>query len=120
MIGDAHPPIAPGHGEKHGTSSRRLWWALPMLTVSWLVLLTVIVAGATTIERWETAPGSVDAVSPRLGFGTGAAEVTRYPSDNSVRFVTAYGSQLTALEGFVGWVDDDIVVETKIERFGER
>ena len=120
MIGDAHLPIAMGHGEKHGTSSRRLWWALPMLTVSWLVLLTVIVAGATTIERWETAPGSVDAVSPRLGFGTGAGEVTRYPSDNSVRFVTAYGSQLTALEGFVGWVDDDIVVETKIERFGER
>ncbi len=125
MIGDAQPPIVPTTAGVQGsdvqeTSSRRLWWALPLLTVSWLVLLTVIVAGATTIQRWETAPGSVDAVSPRLGFGTGAADVTRYPSDNSVRFVTAYGSQLTALEGFVGWVDDDIVVETKTERFGER
>lgn len=91
-----------------------------MLTLSWLVLATVIVAGAITIERWETAPGSVDAVAPRLGFGSGSTEVTRYPSTNSVRFVTAFGSQLTALEGFIGWVDDDIAVETRIQRFGER
>ena len=91
-----------------------------MLTISWLVLIAIIVAGATTIERWETAPGSVDAVAPRLGFGTGATDVTRFPSGNSVRFVTAYGSQLTALEGFVGWVDDDIAIETKLERFGDR
>jgi len=27
---------------------------------------------------------------------------------------------LTALEGFIGWVDDDIAVETRIQRFGER
>ena len=91
-----------------------------MLTLSWLVLATVIVAGVITIERWETAPGSVDAVAPRLGFGGGSSEVTRYPSTNSVRFVTAFGSQLTALEGFIGWVDDDIAVETRIQRFGER
>jgi len=91
-----------------------------MLTLSWLVLIAIIVAGATTIERWETAPGSVDAVAPRLGFGTGATDVTRYRTGNSVRFVTAYGSQLTALEGFVGWVDDDIAIETKLERFGDR
>ena len=91
-----------------------------MLTISWLVLATIIVAGATTIERWETAPGSVDAVGPRLGFGTGAADVERFPTGNSVRFVTAYGSQLTALEGFVGWVDDDIAVETRRQRFGDR
>ena len=102
------------------TSSRRLWWALPLLTVSWLVLVTVIVSGAITIERWETAPGSVDAVAPRLGFGDGTTDVTRYPTDNSVRFVTAFGSQLTALEGFIGWVDDDIAVETRTQRFGER
>lgn len=91
-----------------------------MLTLSWLVLVAIIVAGATTIERWETAPGSVDAVAPRLGFGTGATDVTRYRTSNSIRFVTAYGSQLTALEGFIGWVDDDIAIETKRERFGDR
>ena len=91
-----------------------------MLTVSWLVLVAIIATGATTIERWETAPGSVDAVAPRLGFGTGATDVTRYRTGNSIRFVTAYGSQLTALEGFIGWVDDDIAIETKLQRFGDR
>jgi PDZ domain-containing protein len=91
-----------------------------MLTVSWLLLAAVVVAGALTIERWETAPGSVDAVAPRLDFDSEAAGVTRHRSDNSVRFVTAFGSQLTALEGFIGWVDDDIAVETRTERFGER
>jgi PDZ domain-containing protein len=91
-----------------------------MLTVSWLVLVAIIAAGATTIERWETAPGSVDAVAPRLGFGTGATDVTRYRTGNSIRFVTAYGSQLTALEGFIGWVDDDIAIDTKLQRFGDR
>lgn len=91
-----------------------------MLTVSWLVVLSVIVAGAITIERWETAPGSAAAVAPRLGFGTGAGSITRYETTNSVRFVTAFGSQVTALEGFIGWVDDDVVIETRTERFGER
>ena len=91
-----------------------------MLTISWLVLLTVIVAGTTTIERWETAPGSVDAVGSRLDFGRGASGITRYRTDNSVRFVTAFGSQVTALEAFVGWLDDDIAVETRVQRFGER
>ena len=113
------PPVVPAPS-RPTVSTHRLWWALPLLTVSWLVLATIIVAGATTIQRWETAPGSVDAVAPRLGFGTGAADVTRYRSGNSIRFVTAYGSQLTALEGFVGWVDDDIAVETKLQRFGDR
>lgn len=113
------PPVIPA-APQPTTSVRRLWWALPMLTLSWLVLVSIIVAGATTIERWETAPGSVDAVAPRLGFGTGATDVTRYRTGNSIRFVTAYGSQLTALEGFVGWVDDDIAVETRLQRFGDR
>ena len=44
----------------------------------------------------------------------------RYPSANSVYFVTAYGSQLTALESFVGFVDDDVAVESKKERFGDQ
>ncbi len=113
------PPVIPAVPQPT-TSVRRLWWALPMLTLSWLVLVAIIVAGAMTIQRWETAPGSVDSVAPRLGFGTGATDVTRYRTENSVRFVTAYGSQLTALEGFVGWVDDDIAVETRLQRFGDR
>jgi PDZ domain-containing protein len=113
------PPVVPDPPSPT-VSVRRLWWALPMLTVSWLVLVAIIATGATTSERWETAPGSVDAVAPRLGFGAGATDVTRYRTGNSIRFVTAYGSQLTALEGFIGWVDDDIAIETKLQRFGDR
>lgn len=93
---------------------------MPFLTLSWLVLLTIIVSGAVTIERWETAPGAAAAVAPRLDFGKGASDVRRFETTNSVRFVTAFGSQLTALEGFIGWVDDDIAVETRTQRFGER
>ena len=89
-----------------------------MLTVSWLVLLTVVVSGVVRIERWETAPGTVSAVGPRLAFVDPSGEVQRYPADNSVNFVTAYGSQLSALESFIGWVDTDVDVQTKTERFG--
>jgi len=89
-----------------------------MLTLSWLVLATVIIAGSVMIGWWETAPGLANAVAPRLGFEKDAAKVKRYPTNNSVFFVTAFGSQLTALESFVGLIDDDVAVETKLQRFG--
>lgn len=92
---------------------------MPLLTLSWLALLTVVVAGVVRIERWETAPGTVSAVGPRLEFVDPNGEVQRYPADNSVNFVTAYGSQLSALESFIGWVDTDVDVQTKTERFGK-
>lgn len=110
------PPPPPSSGR---TSTGRLWWALPLLTVSWLVLLTVVVAGVVRIDRWETAPGTVSAVGPRLEFADPKGEVRRYPAENGVNFVTAYGSQLSALESFIGWVDTDVDVQTKIERFGK-
>lgn len=107
-------------GSSSSPSSRRLWWALPLLTLSWLILVSVIVAGSVVVGWWETAPGSASAVASRLSFENDAADVKRYPSENSVFFVTAYGSQLTALESFVGFIDDDVAVETKKERFGEQ
>jgi len=67
------------------------------------------------VQRWETAPGETNAVGPRLSFD-GAK---RYTSENPFLFVTAFGTQLTALESFVGWVDADINVETKKQRFGD-
>ena len=66
------------------------------------------------IQRWETAPGETNAVGPRLSFD-GAK---RFTSENPFLFVTAFGTQLTALESFVGWVDADINVQTKKQRFG--
>ena len=100
------------------SSGRQLWWALPLLTLSWLLLAAVIVAGVVRIQRWETAPGTVSAVGPRLSFGESGEKFTRYPARNSVNFVTAYGSQLSALESFIGWVDTDVDVQTKEQRFG--
>ena len=67
------------------------------------------------VQRWETAPGETNAVGPRLSFD-GAK---RYTSENPFLFVTAFGTQLTALESFVGWVDADINVQTKKQRFGD-
>ena len=96
------------------TPHKRLWWALPIITLAWLVPLAIVVSGSMPIQRWETAPGETNAVGPRLTFD-GAK---RYTSTNPFLFVTAYGTQLTALESFVGWVDADINVQTKKQRFG--
>jgi Lon-like protease len=93
---------------------RRLWWALPLLTVAGLILCAVVAAGSTAIDQWETAPGSAEPVADRIEI----SEVTRYRAENKVMFVSAYGSRLTALESFVGWLDPDVIVEGKNERFG--
>ena len=100
--------------------TRHLWWSLPMLTCSWLALIGIIVASSIQVRFWEVAPGSAESVADRLGFTKEAlAQVTRYPSTNSVLFVTAFGSQLTALETFVGSVDPDVEVQSYEERFGK-
>ena len=104
------PPPPP-----HGTSQQRLWWALPILTVSWAILLSILVSGVIPVKRWETAPGTVSAVGPRMEFD-GAK---RYVPESRIMFVTAFGTQLTALESIIGWVDPDVDVQTQRERFGD-
>lgn len=91
-----------------------------MLTLSWLVLIATVVSGSIMVGWWETAPGTASEVAPRLSFSRDAAKVSRYPTGNSVMFVTAYGSQLTALESFIGLLDDDVAVESKLQRFGRQ
>ena len=98
---------------------RKLWWALPLLTCAWLALVGVVVAASIQVRFWEVAPGSAEPVADRLGFTKEAlAQITRYPSENSVLFVTAFGGQLSALETFVGSVDPDVDVQSYEERFG--
>ena len=100
--------------------TRHLWWALPMLTCSWLALIGIIVASSIQVRFWEVAPGSAESVSDRLGFTKEAlAQITRYPSSNSVLFVTAFGGQMTALETFVGSIDPDVEIQSYEERFGK-
>lgn len=97
----------------------RLWWALPVFTLGTVSCLVVVVAALIPVRLWEVAPGSVQEVGPRLTFDDAAREVTTiYPAENSIHFVTALGSKLTALDAFVGTFDPDVDVQTYEDRFG--
>lgn len=110
------PPVAP----RARSTSGVLWWALPLLTLTWLVLVGIVVSSFVRVQLWEVAPGTTEAVAPRLEFGPEAlAQVSRYPAESPVSFVTAYGNRLSALDALIGAVDDDVDVQTYGERFGE-
>jgi PDZ domain-containing protein len=99
--------------------NRRLWWALPILTIAWIGLVAVIAASLTPLKLWELAPGSAEQVSSRLTFDKKTlSKVTRYPAKTPVLFVTAFGAQLSALDAFAGALDNDVDVQTFTERFG--
>lgn len=114
--------IVPEVTDDHEAVVRRQRWALPLLTVSWLLLGTILVASVIQIERWELAPGEAQRVAPRMEFegSNGTAAPKRYPARNQIRFVTAFGGQITALDSFVGWIDPHVNVDTYTQRFGER
>lgn len=102
---------------------RSLRVALPLLTVSWLVLIVVLVSSAVRIQRWEIAPGEALGVSSRLGFAPlaeGDSVPPRYPAENSIRLVTIYGGQLSLLDSVLGWIDPNVQVNTFREQFGDR
>ncbi|MSO59526.1 MAG: PDZ domain-containing protein [Ilumatobacteraceae bacterium] len=103
-------------------SARRQLWALPLLTVSWTLLLVILVSSLWRIQRWETAPGSAQEVASRIAFEQEdkTAAPTRYPAKNKIRFVTAFTGQLSALDSVIGWLDPHVAVETYTEHFGER
>jgi len=102
---------------------RTLRVALPLITISWLVLLTVVVMASVRIQRWEIAPGEAMTVSSRIGFmptKKGDAVPQRYVADNGIRFVTAFGGQLSILDSILGWLDPYVRVDTYTEHFGEQ
>jgi len=112
------PTLAPTRPDR--AELCKLWWALPLLTCAWLALIGIVVAASIQVRFWEVAPGSAEPVANRLEFTKEAlAHVTRYPSTNSVLFVTAFGGQLSALETFVGSIDADVDVQSFEERFGK-
>lgn len=101
-------------------SSARLWWALPLFTVGLATCLIVVAAALIPVRLWEVAPGSVQKVGPRLSFDDTARRMTTiYPAENSIHFVTALGSKLTALDAFIGTIDSDVDVQTYDDRFGK-
>jgi len=98
---------------------RRLWWALPVLTIAWIGLIAIIAASLTPLKLWELAPGSAEQVANRLTFDKAAmSKVMRYPAKTPILFVTAYGSKLSALDAFAGSIDADVDVQTFKERYG--
>lgn len=115
------PPV-PSHADSNGADTshpRRLWWALPLLTMAWLAMVALLTASLVSVQYWEVAPGTASQVADRLTFNSQAlSQVTRYPAKTSVLFVSASGSQMSALDLAIGWIDPDIEVETYEQRFG--
>ena len=92
---------------------------MPLLTVAWLLMSTIIVGSLTRVRLWELAPGAAEAVAPRMSFGEDAlAFATRYETDGEVMFVTALGSRLSLLDAVAAWRDGDVRILTFEERFG--
>ncbi|NDA77991.1 MAG: hypothetical protein EBY07_09380 [Actinobacteria bacterium] len=115
-VSDTQPQTVVGHGSA-SLSLRSQALAIPAFTIACLIVVAVLGATVWPIQRFETAPGAADLVAPRLSIGDGEVEV--YPPENGVRFVTALGNELTALQSFMGWVDPYVDVLTCEERFGD-
>lgn len=87
------------------------------MTIAFLIVVVVLGATVWPIQRYETAPGAASTVGDRLTIVGDEVEV--YPPENGVRFVTALGNELTALQSFMGWLDPYVDVLTCEERFGD-
>lgn len=99
---------------------RNMWWALPLLTIVWLVTGALIISSLVKINYWEVAPGSAEQVASRFSFDKQAlSQITRYKTTAPILFVTAYGSRLTALDALVGVLDPDVDVLNRDEKFGQ-
>lgn len=55
------PPASPDSGRQSV-----LFIALPLITVSWIVLFGIVVLAAFRIDRYEIAPGDAMEVAPEL------------------------------------------------------
>ncbi|TSA53802.1 MAG: hypothetical protein D4R44_02925 [Actinobacteria bacterium] len=116
--------VAATHMDDGDTSTtarinRRLWWAMPLLTIAWIGLLAIVVSSVVQVKLWELAPGSAEQVSNRLSFDKQAlTQVTRYKATTPILFVTAFGSKLTALDAFAGALDNDVDIQTFKEKYG--
>ena len=98
---------------------RNMWWALPLLTIVWLLTGALITSSLVKINYWEVAPGSAEEVASRFSFDKNAlSQVTRYKTSAPILFVTAYGSKLSALDALVGVLDPDVDVLNREEKFG--
>jgi hypothetical protein len=98
---------APPAGPARPPSVRQQLWAVPLLTVAGLIVLTVLGASAWPTRWIETAPGDARTVADRLVI----TDAQTFDS-GELLFVTAGGAELTPLMAFVGWVDPVVDVHT--------
>lgn len=87
-----------------------------MVTVAFLIMLAVCGAMVWPMERYQAAPGRAQDVLPRLTI-TGA-DLALYPPTRDIDFVTALGTKVSPLQGFMGWIDPYVNVLTCEQRFG--
>ena len=98
---------------------RNMWWALPLLTIVWLITGALIATSMVKVNYWEVAPGSAEEVASRFSFDKNAlSQIKRYETSAPILFVTAYGSKLSALDALVGVLDPDVDVLNREEKFG--
>jgi len=110
------PPVPPRRPAPQG-----LGLALPLITMSWLVLFGIIAMAAVRIQRFELAPGEAMAVAPRIEFASSSRGVVapqRFRTSNGIKFVTAFGGQMSILDSILGWIDPHVQVDTYKEHFG--
>jgi hypothetical protein len=91
------PPVPP----RRPAPVRGLGFALPLITLSWLVLFGTVAMAAVRIQRFELAPGEAMTVAPRIEFAassTGTKVPERFRTTNGIKFVTAFGGQLSILD----------------------
>jgi PDZ domain-containing protein len=109
------PPAAPaGAGRLPDRRHRR--WAVPIAALGAVIAVAVVVSSLKLVDRYETAPGTASQVDDRVRF----TAVPRYDADGKILFVTVAQPQLNGLAAFVGWLDPDVYMETKDERFTQR
>lgn len=79
-------------------------------------MLVVCVAMVWPLQRYQSAPGRAQDVMSRLTIS--GTDLSLYPPDQEIEFVTALGTELTPLQAFMGWVDPYVDVLTCEQRFG--
>ena len=119
VIDTQHDKVVAG---EEPSEQHRSIWGIPLATVAFMGILTVIGAMFWPLERYSTAPGAASEVARRLVIDPEAASkagIEIDEPDQSIRFVTALGGKLTPLEAFMGWVDPYVQVQTCEQRFGD-
>jgi Lon-like protease len=123
---DTQPGIVPTQSPPvQAPSPAHRWWAVPLVVLSFGVLLVVVVAsvlpGSIAAENaqqeaasYALVPADAQPVADRLAFDA----VDRYPADGELLFVTVREPQISLLDWFVGEPQPEVVLLSAKQKFG--